>query len=669
MVPAQAEVLEITSIEVSPAGAYENISIKTTGWITPKHSYFEDPYRLLLTFSNTKVSSPITIKNLKGSRIKSIRAEHSSADPSTCEVLVVFGENIKYDVANIMGRNMTIIEFTGSQGYTVAKEEKREEGKAEASVSKGTTELPDLKKAGKFDIILNGGDFRAGGSPLFSNGVFMVPARHFFEALDSQVFFTKEGKLSVRRGDQKKIEFYINSKVAKVNGADFELETAPILIQKFTRKIAYVPLISVASIIDYGVVWRDKDKILIINPRLAEVLFSGKDPSYKLDLTFTDSIRREKFGISSIGNLITVEVKDVIKAERLGDVKSIGDGGIEKIYFKQENDRVLVATVVLKSQKPYRASFSERGDMFSILFSTAIFKLKPVKGDGWAKIEVYPNGPITFEVSSAKNPERIILDFPDTILTAPSQIKISDDIISGAKVSQFSFDPPTTRMVISLSERADFRTYLSADSLKASVIVRWPKRVAKKTWAKKYAVLRDKVIVIDPAHGGIDPGGTGYSGTYEKYATLSLALKIAEVLEEAGATVLLTREKDAKIRRADIVRFANNNKADIFMSLHYNSFKSKYMSGTETYYYTPQSRLFARVIHRNLVRGIKRRNRGIKRVMYYTIHHTTMPAILVEPGYITNPTEEKLAFSPSFQKEVAYDILKGVVEYFNIVSK
>jgi N-acetylmuramoyl-L-alanine amidase len=675
--PRACEALEISSVEVSSIGNYEYITIMTDGWATPKHTYLEDPNRLLLVFYGAEISGPIELGGAAESRIKSISAKSVSADPATVEVLVIFDEHIRYDIANMMGRNMTVVEFTGSaprkkvkkEDVEVISEKEVKEKPIETAISRPSSEIPDLKKVGSFKIIVAGSEFRAGKSPLFSKGVLMVPARHFFEALEAQISFSKSGVLTIRRGDRQKFDYTIGSKVAKVNGKDFKLDAAPILLKKFTKKVAYVPLISTAGMMDYGAVWSGDENKLILSPRLKNVSFTGSDPSYALNMSFSDSIAREKFNVTYSGRLITVEVRDVLKGGDVEELELSGAGGVKRAFIEQKSSRLLSATILLDSQKPSRISYSDQGDEFSVLFSTAIYKLKPIKGDGWTRIEVYPNGPITFEVSEAKNPDRIILDFPNTILTAPSKIQTSDDFIIAAKASQFQFDPPTTRLVISTPKKPDFRTYLSDDRMKASIVVRWPKKVAKKPQIKKYNILKDKVIVIEPAHGGIDPGGTGYSGKYEKHTTLPLAFAISEVLEKAGATVLLTRERDVKVPRKNVVKFANNNKADIFISLHYNSFRSKYMSGTETYYYTPQSRLLAKIVHKNLVNGIKRKNRGIKRVMYYTIHHTTMPSVLVEPGFITNPTEEKLAYSSSFQKEVAFDILKGVVEYFKTAER
>jgi N-acetylmuramoyl-L-alanine amidase len=180
----------------------------------------------------------------------------------------------------------------------------------------------------------------------------------------------------------------------------------------------------------------------------------------------------------------------------------------------------------------------------------------------------------------------------------------------------------------------------------------------------KKSFLRGKVVVIDPGHGGRDPGSISLGGIPEKRLTLQTAKKAAKLLSTAGATVYLTRNKDRSCNLKDIVNFTNKIDADIFISLHYNFCAKPSISGTETYYYNRYSRSLALIMHKTLINGIKRKDRGLRRAMYYTVHHAQMPAILIEPVYISNPKEEKLARSSAFQDEIAADILRGVEAYF-----
>jgi len=175
--------------------------------------------------------------------------------------------------------------------------------------------------------------------------------------------------------------------------------------------------------------------------------------------------------------------------------------------------------------------------------------------------------------------------------------------------------------------------------------------------------LKGKVIVIDPGHGGIDPGYIGPSGMFEKTLNLKIALKLRKILNDAGAKVVMTRHGDVTVRNKDVVALANSSGANLFVAIHLNSFASPRIGGCETYYFTPQSRKFANVMEKYLSRTIKRSCRGAKKVTYYAIHHTVMPAVLVEPLYLTNPLEERLAMNPQYQQAIATGIFKGITEY------
>ena len=176
--------------------------------------------------------------------------------------------------------------------------------------------------------------------------------------------------------------------------------------------------------------------------------------------------------------------------------------------------------------------------------------------------------------------------------------------------------------------------------------------------------LAGKIIVLAPGHGGRDPGAISKNGIPEKTLTLSLAHKTAQMLKQMGATVYLTRSGDEMNNLCDVVNFANSSKCDIFISMHYNFINRSDISGTETYYYNPESRPLALHLHQALLGGINRKDRGLRRAMYYAVHHTTMPAVLLEPIYISNDEESNLAGSVDFQNELAESIVRGVKTYF-----
>jgi N-acetylmuramoyl-L-alanine amidase len=176
--------------------------------------------------------------------------------------------------------------------------------------------------------------------------------------------------------------------------------------------------------------------------------------------------------------------------------------------------------------------------------------------------------------------------------------------------------------------------------------------------------LRGKTIILDPGHGGSDPGAFARGGRPEKELTLRTARLLAERLSRLGATVYLTRNDDRRYNLKDIVNYANRSGADIFICIHYNSSRKPRTAGTETYYYNPYSRRLARNIHISLIGELRRPDRGLRRAMFYTVHHTRMPAVLIEPLFLSNDQEERLAWSTDFQDQLVRALVKGVKQYF-----
>ncbi|HPU36000.1 MAG TPA: N-acetylmuramoyl-L-alanine amidase CwlD [Bacillota bacterium] len=189
-----------------------------------------------------------------------------------------------------------------------------------------------------------------------------------------------------------------------------------------------------------------------------------------------------------------------------------------------------------------------------------------------------------------------------------------------------------------------------------------------------------KLIVIDPGHGGEDPGAVGASGVYEKDIVLEVSKKLAEILRQAGAEVLLTRENDRDLsdpgnhslyqsRVQDLtkrVEIANQRGADLFLSIHVNSFPDRREGGAQTFSQpgSVEGKRLAESIQRELNRFLVYPGRAAKQVDYFTNRIAKMPSAIVEIGFITNPREEKLMVDPEYQQKIAYAIYAGVVRYF-----
>jgi N-acetylmuramoyl-L-alanine amidase len=169
-----------------------------------------------------------------------------------------------------------------------------------------------------------------------------------------------------------------------------------------------------------------------------------------------------------------------------------------------------------------------------------------------------------------------------------------------------------------------------------------------------------RTIVVDAGHGGYDRGGVPYQRIGEKGLTLDVAQRLRGVLQRDGYRVVMTRTSDVFVPLGTRVAIANANRGATFVSVHFNSSRRAGANGVETYYYRGDSASLAASIHRNVVAGAPTENRGIRRRGFYVLRRTAIPSVLVECGFLTNPTEGRLAQSASYRQQLAERIARGI---------
>ena len=188
--------------------------------------------------------------------------------------------------------------------------------------------------------------------------------------------------------------------------------------------------------------------------------------------------------------------------------------------------------------------------------------------------------------------------------------------------------------------------------------------------------IKDKIITLDPGHGGSDPGAIGASGLKEKQITLEISMRVKELLEKEGAKVYMTRTTDKDVYapnasdRAELqarVNVAEKHNSDLFLSLHINSSVNKSVGGFSSYYYpkTDNDLKIAKAIQDKFAKNFGVDNLGVRQANFYVVKRCSMPATLLEMCFISNPKEEKLMKSKWFQKKTARLIVEGVKNYFD----
>src|SRR5436190_1644557 len=167
-------------------------------------------------------------------------------------------------------------------------------------------------------------------------------------------------------------------------------------------------------------------------------------------------------------------------------------------------------------------------------------------------------------------------------------------------------------------------------------------------------------VVIDAGHGGHDRGGIPGQSVAEKEMTLDVAQRLRNVLAASGYRVVMTRDSDVFVPLGTRVAIANSYRNAIFVCIHFNATKRAGASGIETYFYSRDSLPLASAVHYYVTGGAPSGNRGVRRRGYYVLRKTSIPAVLVECGFLTNPTEAAYAQSTSYRQKLAEEIAAGV---------
>ncbi|WP_367074543.1 N-acetylmuramoyl-L-alanine amidase family protein [Paenibacillus pabuli] len=282
---------------------------------------------------------------------------------------------------------------------------------------------------------------------------------------------------------------------------------------------------------------------------------------------------------------------------------------------------------------------------------------------------------VTPVITTLKNPERVILDFPSTNFGNMGQVPSGGAMgrldtsdfpnVTEVRYSLFKKDPAQVRIVIELN---------NVNSVNYT-----PQTIAGK-FILDLSMVNDplpatpvnsgkKIVVIDPGHGGSDPGTISFTKKAEKHFALALGLKVQALLEkEPDIELIMTRETDIYPTRSERVKLANDLKADVFVSIHGNSVNAApQVSGTETFYYQREnSKELANIIHKKLIKALGFKDRGVKNGNYQVIRETTMSAVLLEIGFLSNKLEEEAMMSETNQNKAAQAIVDGIKEYLKL---
>nr|WP_230197636.1 N-acetylmuramoyl-L-alanine amidase [Thermoanaerobacterium xylanolyticum] len=525
-------------------------------------------------------------------------------------------------------------------------------------------------------ITVDGGKFDTGNNPpLIIDNSTIVPLRAISEGLGQKVDWDGKTQTVIVTSKDKVIKLVIGKNYATVNGNNVSLDVPARLINNNTT---YVPMRFLFENLGYDVKWI-ADKYLIqatkkVDPPSANnvniVSFTSNytNGTYTITvkgdgpLTYTrgsvndDSSIRIYFDFNNAINTVTNKQINIDK------------NGLNQAYIGQNKLQPAVTRLVVNMDysMPYTITQSQDKKEFDISFKigqnkvTNILAAKVNNGD-----QITINTDSDHFSPSRYGDNKIIIDVAGASLTMSDgklagNISYIGNVVTGIRYSQL--DTNTVRIVAETSLKADFSVQPTPQGVLLTITKPDPNK--------------KQLVYIDPGHGGSDPGAIGVGGIHEADINLAIGLKLKTLLDNGGYRTMISRTTDTDVGLYDRPSQANNAGADVFVSIHSDSFESPSANGTTVLYYpngyngdTRDEKTFAQIIHDDLMKQINTTDRGLsERPNLVVLNQTKMPAVLVETGFVTSPTDAQLLTDENFQWKVAQGIYNGIVDYFDKLS-
>ncbi|WP_379129350.1 N-acetylmuramoyl-L-alanine amidase [Paenibacillus sp. sgz500958] len=468
----------------------------------------------------------------------------------------------------------------------------------------------DAAAAGNAKIIMDNKELimPAGVTVENAKGNILVPIRVVTTNLGYDVQWEKKTQKVTLQKNGKVVELAVGSKIAYSDGISMDLTAAP----KQTKNTVLVPLKFVGQQFGLQVGWDNVDKIVYLT------------------------------GNSSNGNEGVDNGEPNNGTVGTDPVNPAAPGGSDNVTSPVATSQVMGAV------------FNENRLMIASAAGA-----KPV-------------------VTLMNNPYRIVVDFPNTIfstdfaggIVAGKLDTTGYPQVSEVRYSLFSQSPATVRFVIQMTGNYPYQVI--ADEASGLVTIDLNMPGSGPVTGGGYTGTGQPVVVLDAGHGGTQPGATSLTKRLEKDFNLAVILKAAALLQqESGITVVLTRNDDRTLGLQERVDIAEAMQADLFISLHANAMPTTYPSwnkvtGSETYYTRSESLLLAQIMHKHLVAGTGFKDNGVRSKSLHVTRETSMPAVLLEAGYLTNSGDEAALYSEGLQDALAREIVSGIKEYLGM---
>jgi N-acetylmuramoyl-L-alanine amidase len=312
------------------------------------------------------------------------------------------------------------------------------------------------------------------------------------------------------------------------------------------------------------------------------------------------------------------------------------------------------------------------------------------------RIEIITDSGVQPEAQFFPNPARVVIDLPNVRIRRKRQRQNLTRYVRAVRIGQNN--PTTARIVLEMNPR--FTIQPRSVQIRSTAPNRWfiqlpnylpiatvdgddqrrvtidvprrptplpdPEPIADSPSPARPVPAGAATVVIDPGHGGPDPGAVGRGGIMEKHIVMSICSQVTSILRQQGIKAVMTRTGDIDLDLRPRVALAERVRARVFVSVHANaiSMSRPDINGLESFYYgSSEGYRLAASIHNSILRSVNVRDRGIRQARFYVIRKSSMPAALIETGYVTGAEDARNLKSPAHRTKMAEAIAQGILNY------
>ena len=575
----------------------------------------------------------------------------------------------------------------------------------------GVTQTAMANGSDEIKVYLNSKQVEFDAKPFIENSRTMVPVRMVAESMGYDVLWNPNSRMVTILSTHQRIVLTIDKKMAQVDGILEEMDTPAIIRESRT----YVPIRFISENFGYDVEWdNDTRSVLITSPKPTPTptpkptptptpkptVKPSASPSFDEDIPNHGTMDEEddltitKIFTERTANKLYLKIQasggkiespDTMELENpmrfvidIPDAKldmstreiNVGSEYISKVRFSQYTQEPNSVRIVVDLNKETEIDYGYVDGFFTLSMTDSPSEIKKVSAKQQGEddvVTISSNTVLAPEHFVLYNPYRIVFDFYNTKCSADStnfQGEYVDKI-------QFYEHPEKTRVTITASENASYE--FKADGTDFKITVSEPLLPQVTPNPSASGEQYQKVIVLDAGHGGTEPGTLGMIDgevvVKEKDLNLKISNKVLKILREKGYNVIATRTTDTYVgltTRADIANSAN---ADLFVSIHNNSFTDPAAKGTLTMYAYDDpkegnnisGKTIAQIMQKELIKGTESQNRGLlKNPQIVVIRKTEMPAILLECLFMSNPDDLQELLNDERIDKIAENIAVGI---------